>query len=222
MSITRSFTCRTPGDVSETGAFFPRPVIFPAFLAVLVLTLWMTFTPGGHLYGKDEVFNEYLAKAGLIARLASYADWPEDIEPGSAASSFVLTVIGDNPFVSEDGDGEDWLEYSFVQKKILIKKRRVELRYISEPSEIQDCHILFISGSEKKELDEILAVTHGKPILTVADTSGFGEKGVHINIYIKKSALGFEINEKEIFSSPVKLSHQVLKYARIVNPRKRR
>jgi hypothetical protein len=103
-------------------------------------------------------------------------------------------------------------------EKIKIKGKTVEIRYISKPEEIGNCHILFISKSIDKELEEILAVTRGKPILTIGETKGFAEKGVLFNLYIRRDEIRFEINALAMRESRLIPASQLLSVAKIVGP----
>jgi hypothetical protein len=127
------------------------------------------------------------------------------------SKAFVISVFGKNPFGS-------LLEDAYLKEKRKIKDKIVEIRYISRPEEIGNCHILFISKSIDKELEEILAVTRGKPILTIGETKGFAEKGVLFNLYIRRDEIRFEINALAMRESRLIPSSQLLSVAKIVGP----
>ena len=91
---------------------------------------------------------------------------------------------------------------------------------IGSTAEIPECHILFISGSYKERLKEILACTRNRPILTVGDTEGFAEEGVLINFYLVGSKIKFEINEKAVQESGLVMSYRLLSLARIVDQKR--
>lgn len=151
---------------------------------------------------------EYTVKAVFLEHFTRFIQWPEAMENADATQPFCVAVIGENPF-------GPILDQIYAEQK--IKNRRVEISYIRTPDEIADCHILFISGSSKEILPEILSCTRDKPILTVGDTDGFAETGVLINFYLAGSKIKFEINEKAVHESGLVMSYRLLSLARIVN-----
>lgn len=151
---------------------------------------------------------EYGVKAAFLERFTRFVDWPEPATDDKNKSKFfVIAVIGKNPFNSI-------LEQLYSNRK--IKNKPVKIMYISEPEEIPDCHILFISESMKNKLGEILAVTGKKPILTVGDTKGFAEKKVHINLYVENEEFPFEINGKAVRESGLSMDYRLLEFAKVV------
>jgi len=99
-----------------------------------------------------------------------------------------------------------------------IKNKRVIIKNIHNFNEIQGSHILFIAESEKKSIDQIIAITKQQPILTIGETKGFAEKGVLINFFEKDNKLRFEINETAVLKSPLQMSFYLLNSAKIVQP----
>jgi len=152
--------------------------------------------------------DEYTMKAVFLEHFTRFIDWPESYESGSPADPFFIAVIGENPFGSI-------LEQIYRDQK--IKNRNVEIISFSSPEDITDCHILFISRSNKEILPEILHRTEKKPILTVSDTQGFAKDGVLINFYMAENKIKFEINERAVQESGLTMSYRLLSLARIVN-----
>ena len=77
--------------------------------------------------------------------------------------------------------------------------------------------MIFIPGTEKSRLKQIIEHTKGRPVLLIADTEGFAKQGVHINFYQSGENLRFEINQDAALSSGLRIRSRVLKHARIVN-----
>lgn len=188
----------------------------------LLSLVLMHLTLPGQKKGKP---TEYQMKAVFIANIANFVEWPQGTPKLRNPNPLIVGVIGDNPFlIKEKGDDEptNWLEIIFIVQKREIKSKKAEIRYISDISEIPDCHILFISESEKKNLPEILAAARENQVLTLSDTDGFAKKGVHFNFVLKSGSVKYEINQKSLTESGLKPKFQLLKYAKkIVNPIKR-
>jgi len=155
--------------------------------------------------------DEYYRKAALFKIFSQYIQWPKNSDVNDRSKPFVVGVIGKNPFGSI-------LEAAYSQEENKIKDKKVEIRYISKMEEIESCHILFISKSidKEQELEEILAVTRGKPILTIGETKGFAGKGVLFNLFISRDEIRFEINAQALRESRLIPSSQLLSVAKIV------
>lgn len=151
---------------------------------------------------------EYLFKAGFLEKFARFTKWPQSAEIKNTSKPFVIKVIGKSPF-----DGA--LEFMFDKQKIHNKK--VNIIYIDKIEDIKNCHLLFISSSEKKTLAEIIEQAKINHVLTVSETKGFGEKGVNFNIFINKNGtLHFEINPKSLKESNLVVDMYLLEFAKII------
>lgn len=195
-----------------------KPILVPLILLLLLPHL----NPLAPKKDKEE-FQEYQTKAAFLGTFCTYIDWPEEAGINDKSKPFIITVIGESPFLikrKRKAASEDWLTKRFEDQK--IKGKKVEIRHILEVKDIPGCHILFVSRSMKKELPEIIEMARQHPILTVADTDGFAKKGIYINIYIVKKRPKYEVNETAIRTSNLRVHFLLLKYATIVNPLKKR
>ena len=68
------------------------------------------------------------------------------------------------------------------------------------------------SGKRKAVLDGV----NGAPTLTISHSKKYAAFGVHINFYVEKGKLKFEINSEAIKNSNLKVSFHLLKLAKIV------
>lgn len=196
-----------------------KRILVPLILLLLLLS-HLNFPA---LKKDEEEFEEYQTKAVFLSAISKFIEWPEDSGIKDKSKRFVIAVIGENPFVikrKRKDTSEDWLTRSYKDKK--IKGKEVEIRHISEIEDIPGCHILFVPGSMRKRLPEIIEVAQQYSILTVADTEGFAKKGIYINIYIESKRPKYEVNETAIRSSGLEIHFLLLKYATIVNPLKER
>ena len=153
--------------------------------------------------------SEYTIKAAFLERFTRFVEWPEESAVSDTTESFVLGIIGENPFGSI-------LEQLYATQK--IKNKEVEIQSLSNLDEISGCHLLFISKSKGKELSKILSLTKDKPILTISDANGFAENGVLINLYLAENKIRFEINETAVKVFGLTISYLLLNTAKIVNP----
>ena len=169
-------------------------------LAILIVLVPVLCLPANCSAADPDV--AYKLKAEMLERFTIFIEWPA--HPGA---TFQIGIIGTNPFGTK-------LETVFRQTQVNGKK--TEIKNFSTLEGIQAAQILFISGSEKDRLPEILAAVAGKAVLTVSDTEGFAEKGVMINFYQSGEYVRFEVNQKASDMSGLKFSSRLLKLARIV------
>ncbi len=141
----------------------------------------------------------------FIERLTRFITWPEG--EGDESSPFMIEVIGAHSFGSRLDE---------LAQITPIQGRPVRVRYIGSAVEIGNCQVLFISASEDNELPLILATTEGRPVLTIGDTPGFGERGVMINFFLDAELLRFEINRNELEDVGLEISRRLLPRARLV------
>ena len=153
---------------------------------------------------------QYELKAQIIERLPNFIKWPEESGMDDHAAPFVFGVIGQSPFGTV-------LEELYYQNKKKLKNKPVTLKYISNLDEIPGCHILFVCASQEENLEQIIAVTSGKPILTISDTPGFSQKGIIVNFYTNNRRVRFEINKSALRESTLTVRAQLLKIARITD-----
>jgi len=176
-------------------------------ILLLVFSTSLTQVQVGAIEGSDLKAPEYVLKATMISLFPSHVEWPENSDMHDELKPFVFAVIGKNPFGSILGK---------IQEESIMKNKKVKILYISEVEEIVEsgCHLLFIPKTGKKKLSEIIAVTGDKPILTIADSKGYADMGIHINILVRGSKLRFEINRPAIRRSGLVVNYRLLQLAK--------
>jgi hypothetical protein len=98
-----------------------------------------------------------------------------------------------------------------------IKDRRVELRRVPPTGDLSACHLVFIASDERPWLKQILTRVAGHPIVTVADSEGFGRAGVLINLVVdEEGRVRFEISPAGAHQSELTLNAQLLRLSRAV------
>lgn len=150
---------------------------------------------------------EYELKARFLLQFPEFVSWPAPAGSDDPARPFVILVLGDSPF----GDRLD-----AAAKGRKVQGRPVEIRYARDASALDGCQMAFICASERGRLGALLARAGAKAVLTVADTPGFGERGVMINLAIESNRSVFEINRGSARSAGLSLNAQLLGLARRV------
>lgn len=143
----------------------------------------------------------YEEKAKYLEPISRFIDWPPTSTLADPLKPFKIEVIGQNFF-------GHYLDKIFKRKK--LKNKLVVIRYISNVKEINNPNILFISKSMKNNISEIIAYTKNKPILTIGDTPGFHQAGVHINLFYDRLKLCFEVNKEAATAAGFNISYHLL------------
>ncbi|HEY3277541.1 MAG TPA: YfiR family protein [Syntrophorhabdaceae bacterium] len=175
-----------------------RSIIF----SLLCLSLLLAGSPG---YGREQQFTEYEVKAAFVFNMAKFVEWPEK-GAADAREGIDLCLLGIDQFsgVFDQINGK------------FVKGRRLSVRQISSIKNSKGCNIVFISGSEKERVPDIVDSLKGTGVLTMGDTSGYGQRGVMINFYMDGKKVRFEANPDSAKRSGLTISAQLLKLARIV------
>jgi hypothetical protein len=191
------------GEHGLARAVRPRLPWRAAGVFSLGLALW--FLPGNGRAQESQPSqpSEYQLKAAFIFNFAKFVEWPPEAfaEP---TSPFVIGILGEDPF------GND-LERTVRNKT--VKNRPLATKQIRNLAEAKNCHILFISTSEKKRLPEILESLRGVKVLTVGETDRFVETGGMIHLIKESDQIRFRINDRAAKGAGLKISSKLLSLA---------
>jgi hypothetical protein len=155
------------------------------------------------------VFAQYdinVLKAAYIERITRFVDWPQFSFP-SASDSIVFGIINDDKF-----------EKSAIEifKSQKIKDRPVKIIRVNNAKDMVLCHLCYIGKINRDLLDNFIKQANQEKILLFGNTSDYANLGVHINFYIEDNKLKFEINKNSVDDGGFKISHLLMKTARII------
>lgn len=145
-------------------------------------------------------------QAVFLFHFAQFVDWPAEAFPDPQAP-LVIGILGKDPFgrvLDETVRGETVRGRTFR----IDRYRRLE--------EVKDCHILFISRSETKRLNEILAAFKEKPILTVSNADDFDRPGGMIRFILDESRIRLSVDLEAAEAAQLTFSSKLLRSAEIV------
>jgi hypothetical protein len=149
---------------------------------------------------------EYQVKAVFLFNFAQFVEWPATAFAGPNAP-LVIGVLGEDPFGSALDD---------TVRGEIINQRPLVVRRFQRIEEVDHCHILFVSRSESKRLETVVAALRGRTILTVGDTEGFALRGVMIRFITEKNRIRLRINLDAARAAALVISSQLLRPAEIV------
>lgn len=196
---------RSHRRVKGPGRLMRQP---PCALVILCLTLVQTLNPAAAT-AQAKSADEYAVKAAMLYNLTRFVDWPPEAYPDQSAPT-VLCILGRDPF-------EGFLT-SLVAKPI-TKGRPVQIHHPKDVRGVHGCHILYISSSDRKELDQILANVKGANVLTVGEMSQFAAHGGMVQFSMDEKQVHFDINLEATSQADLRISSRLLALARIVKNR---
>ena len=159
-----------------------------------------------HVRAEEPEFSEYEVKAGFMYNFPKFIEWPGDTF-SDANKPITLCVVGTDPFGKALGA---------IDNKT-VQNRRLEIKYTARSKDLKMCSILFISGSEKESLPQILEILKGTATLTIGDTRGYAQQGVMINFVMEQNKVGFEINTESARRAKLTISSKLLKLAKTIH-----
>jgi hypothetical protein len=171
----------------------------------ICLILFSAVSASQHVFAEPKLPTEYQVKAAFLYNFLKFVEWPEGRSPVSDAA-IPLCILGNDPFGNIMDD--------FKDKQVAGKK--VVISQIRSASGIRDCQALFISGSEKVDVEAIAELASGLQILTIGDTERFAQKGVIINMYMDNNKVRFEINIDASKKAGLRIDSRLLNLATIV------
>ncbi len=167
--------------------------------AILVIG-WLLLPGAGLSHAQEPQPSEYQLKAAILYKFASFVEWPVMALP-QTDSPFVIGILGENPF-------NDDLQKTVADKR--IQGHPITVLTLPNPTAATNCHILFISTSEKNRLPEIFQALGQTSVLTVGETDRFTQAGGIINLTREGNKIRFEISDDAAKRAGLKISSKLL------------
>jgi hypothetical protein len=165
---------------------------------------WLALTP---LAGLAQT-KEYQIKAAFLLNFIQFVQWPAAAFSGPDAP-LCIGVLGNDPFgpaLEEAVRGAS----SQHHKLTILRPQRIE--------DLTNCQLVFVSASENQRAPAILAKLESQPVMTVGEEADFAKQGGTINFYREQNKVRFEINTAAALKSGLKISSQLLRLGKIVEP----
>jgi hypothetical protein len=159
-------------------------------------------------YSQTQKEIEYRLKAAYLFNFIQFVEWPPEVFENEE-SPIIIAVLGIDPFgkiLDETIQNEKIGNHPIVIKRF---------RYFSQ---LEFCHVLYISYSERGSIRSILNRIKDSSILTVSDINDFGSYGGNISFYLEENKLRFAINLQTLDQADLKVSSKLLRLAKVINP----
>ncbi len=159
-----------------------KKLIFSTLLSLIMLS--------GNVSAQDKPLHEVYSM--MVFNFVKYVQWPS-----GGSGEFVIGVVGNTEMYNTMSK---WYNGSKVGNFTCVVKQ------FKSAAEMSECQVVFIDRSKSSEFDAINAKVHGKGTLLITDKNGLGERGSGINFKVVDSKLKFELNQKAIEASNLKVA----------------
>lgn len=146
---------------------------------------------------------EYQVKGAYLFKFGSFVEWPSSAFPG-ANSPLTIGVLGDDPFGAVLDE---------IIKNRTVGSRPLVIHRFQRGEQPKEVHILFISRSERAQLESINESLKGVLTIGEFDTA---TPSVMINFVVSDNKVRFEVDLDQANRAGVKLSSKLLSVARAV------
>ncbi len=161
----------------------------------------LLLTSGTLVFAQERPMHEVYSM--MVYNFVKYVQWPDHTETGE----FVIGVIGNNDVFTTLNT---WYGGKPRGSKTYVIKK------FNSAADVTDCHVVFIDKSKSGEFDAVNTKVKGKGTLVITDKAGLGEKGSGINFKNIDNKLKFELNQKAIEASNLKVSGSLTSMAILI------
>lgn len=143
------------------------------------------------IFAQDRPMHEVYSM--MVYNFIKYVQWPDHAESGE----FVIGVVGNADLFTTLNT---WYGGKPRGGKTYVIKK------FNSAAEVANCHVVFIDKSKSGEFDAVNNKVKGKGTLVITDKAGLGEKGSGINFKNVDNKLKFELNQRALEASNLKVS----------------
>jgi hypothetical protein len=152
--------------------------------------------------------NVLALKVAMIGKIAEFVRWPRSAGLEDPDRPFEFVILGATPL--------EPLLVSYY-RQVRIAGHRVFVRRARDLSDVGQPHLLFVARSMEDEIERVVARLKDGPVLTVADTEGFAQRGLAVNLYVSDDQLRFEISRRALQRHKLEASYHLLSLARLID-----
>jgi hypothetical protein len=146
---------------------------------------------------------EYQIKAAYLYNFIRFVKWPAGAAMAQT-NTVTICVLGDDPFGNS---------LEAAGSAPTPDGKRTIVRRVSTTEAAANCDVLFVSGSGRPPLDQVIAAVGRKGVLTISDVPEFTQRGGIIQFVFEGSRIRFEVNLGAAADASLTLSSELLKVA---------
>lgn len=146
-------------------------------------------------------------KADMLYNFAKFVKWP-DSSFHRTQGQLVFTILGEDPLAEQ-------LASTLSTRS--VNGHPVFVRVVRRVEDTAGSQVVYIANSEAARASEVLHLVQNSPALTVADSSGFVQRGGMVDFADASDRVQFEINQARAERAGLKISAKLLALARVVD-----
>jgi hypothetical protein len=172
-----------------------------------LLALCALLAPGFAAQAASPPTDSRIIKADMLYNFAKFVKWP-DSSFQNTQGQLVFTILGEDPLAEA-------LASTLSTRS--VNGHPVFVRMVRRVADTAGSQVVYIAMSEAARAPEVLHLVQGSPALTVADSSGFVERGGMVDFSDATDHVQFEINQTRVERAGLKISAKLLALARVVD-----
>jgi hypothetical protein len=190
---------KLPGIIKLVKACFIINSIYmiKIYIRQFLLLCLVLFAFTNKIKAQEEKF-----KAIFIYNFTKYINWPS--KPGD----FIITVLGNDAIVGE---------IESIATKKTIGNLKIKVITINSPSDIGNCHIIYVSRGNADVLSKVAQKARELNILLITDKQNACSLGADINFINNGGKLTFEISKQNIENCGLQINSALLSLGKAVN-----
>ena len=169
---------------------------------ITILFLGIVVGAPSRAYGQG---GDYQTHTVYIWNFTKYIQWPASYQNGD----YVIGVIGNSPIVPK-------LKGLAATKKVVGAQKIVIKQFKTVASMDKNCHMIYVTTSESRNLAAIKKFFDGKSALIITEKTGLARQGSCINFVLRDGSWRFEMNKTETDKAGLKVSKQLTRLATII------
>jgi len=180
-------------------------------LCIVLLPCLMSFVwavPLQNIGYAQQAVSEYELKAVYLYNFLQFVQWPEPQRSLAKDGTLIIGIVGESPF----GSALEELQAN-VRRSGMKPVTIIYYGPYREDLVMKNCHLLFVSGSEKKNFSRIIVSLQGAPVLTVAEAENFVSSGGMISLIRSQGKVRWMINRAPADKAGLRFSAQLLSIA---------
>jgi len=146
-------------------------------------------------------------KAAFLYNFSKLVSWPTNAF-ASTNAPLVIAVLGQDPVAKELG-------LTLTGRR--VAGRELKTFRLDSMEAATNCHVLFISGSERRDAEHLATALRHQPVLTVSDMKGFASWGM-IELVRTNNNFDLRINPGAAREAGLELSSHLTRLDRSLRP----
>ena len=154
-------------------------------------------------------------KTVLIGKIAEFVRWPDHAGLADQNRAFELAVLGTTSL-------DPALSRYYSDQGARIAGHRIYFRRANDLGDVGSPHLLFVGPNMEDAIGELVRRLGGAPVLTVAESEGFVQKGIAISLLQAGDQVRLEISRRALERAGLSASYRLLSRARLIDDQQAR